>query len=92
MTVILPRKLLDDRQGKSSSDMDISNSSSNNEYPPTPTTTTTTMMEQAAYKLLCPPIIDSTGVIATGATTKTLRKQNKAQCNKKLLQQPVTTQ
>jgi hypothetical protein len=89
---ILPRELLDDGQGKSSSDMDISDSSSNDEYPPTPTTTTTMIREQAAHKLLRPPIIESTGVIATGATMMILRKQNKAHCNEKLLQQPVTTQ
>ncbi len=52
----------------------------------------TTTTEQAAYVLLHPPIIKSMGVVATGATTKTLRKQNKAHCDEKLLQQPVTTQ
>jgi hypothetical protein len=89
---ILPCKLLDEGQGISSSDMDISNSSSNDEYPLAPTTTTKTTTEQAADELLCPPIIKSMGVIATWATMKTLRKQNKAQRNEKLLQQPVTTQ
>ncbi len=73
-------------------DMDINNSRSNGEYPPAPPTTTTTTTEHAAYKLLRPPVIKSTGVIATGATTKTLRKQNKVQRNEKLLKQPVTKQ
>jgi hypothetical protein len=85
-------QLLDNGQGKSASDMDISNSSSDEDYPPAPTTTTTMTREQAAHKLLRPPIIQSAGVIATGATTTILCKQNKAHRNKKLLQQPVTTQ
>jgi hypothetical protein len=89
---ILQCELLDDGQGKLSLDMDISDSSSDDEYPLAPPTTTTTTTEHAAYELLCPPIIKSTGVIATGATTKALRTQNKAQRNKKLLQQPATTQ
>jgi hypothetical protein len=83
---ILPRELLDGGQGKLSSGMDISSSSSDNKYPPAPSTTTMTMTEHAAYELLRPPIIKSTGEIATGATTKTLQKQNKAEHNKKLLQ------
>ncbi len=37
---ILPCNLLDNGQGKSSSDMDIRDSSSNDEYPPAPTTIT----------------------------------------------------
>jgi hypothetical protein len=82
---ILLCKLLDNGQGKSSSDMDISNNSSNDEYPLAPTITTTMTMEQVAHDLLRPPIIKSMGVIATGATTKTLCKQNKAHRNKKLL-------
>jgi hypothetical protein len=89
---ILPSELLDDGLGKSSSDMDITNSSSNDNSPPAPTTTTTISMEEAAHKLLRPPIIESTGVIATRATATILCKQNKAHCNEKLLQQPVTTQ
>jgi hypothetical protein len=88
---ILPRELLDNGQGKFSSDMDISNSSSNDKYTPAPTTTTL-MREQSTHKLLCPPIIESMGVITTGATTMILCKQNKAHRNEKLLQQPVTTQ
>jgi hypothetical protein len=72
--------------------MDISDSSSDNEYPPAPTTTMSMIRDQAAHKLLRPPILKAMGVIATGATTTILRKQNKAHHNEKLLQQPVTTQ
>jgi hypothetical protein len=88
---ILPRELLDNGQGKTSSDMDISDSSSNDEYPLAHTTTTTTIRGQAPHKILRPPIIESTGVIATGVTTRILHKKNKAHRNEKLLQQPVTT-
>ena len=42
---ILPRELLDNGQGKLSSDMDISDSSSDDEYPPAPPTTTMTTTE-----------------------------------------------
>jgi hypothetical protein len=72
--------------------MDINNSSSDNDYPLAPTTTTMMTREQVAHELLGPPIIKSTGVIVTGATTTILCKQNKAYRNEKLLQQPVTTQ
>jgi hypothetical protein len=62
--------------------MDISDSSSNSKYPPAPTTTTTMIRDQAAHKLLRPPNIESMGVIATGATTTILRKQNKPTATK----------
>ena len=42
--------------------------------------------------LLCPPIINATGAIATGATTPQLRKQNKLHRQETLLTQPVTSQ
>ncbi len=52
---ILPRKLLDNGQGKLSLGMDISDSSSIDKYPPAPPTTTTTTTEHDAYELLHPP-------------------------------------
>jgi hypothetical protein len=72
--------------------MDISDSSSDDKYPLAPTTTTMMTTEQAAHKLLRPPIIKSMGVIATGATWKTLPKQDKSHHNENLLKQLVITQ
>jgi hypothetical protein len=90
---ILPRKLLDDRQGKFSSlDMDISNSGSDNEYFLALTTTTKTIGGKAGHKLLLPPIIESTRSIAMEETTKILRKQNKIHRNEALLHQAIKTQ
>ena len=86
----LPRALLDDGQGMSSSDMDISSSDDS--------TATVCVDERiletddTKHTLLRPPIIETTGRIATGATTPALRKQNKAQRSTTLLCQPATSQ
>ena len=78
----LPREFLDDGQGKcnsSQSDMDISTESEGRGSPP---------VEKAHNtKLLLPPIIEATGLWATGATTDLLRKQNKHQRTVNLEQQ-----
>ena len=86
---VLPRELLDNGQGKcdltvdSNSDMDISVE-----------VESTTAAEQGtqkrgAHELLDPPIINETRKIATGATTKQLRKQNKHFRNETLREQPI---
>jgi hypothetical protein len=85
---VLPRVLLDDGQGKSPSDMDISSSDNSTTtargvHIPEPGGTTP--------NLLCPLVITATGRIATGATTPA-RKQNKALRTNTLLAQPLGTQ
>jgi hypothetical protein len=70
----LPRELLDDGQGKyksGTSDMDISTDGDGSGSPAADRTSNTT--------LLLPPVIEATGLRATGATTDLLRKQNKHQ-------------
>ncbi len=69
---VLPRKLLDEGQGKFLSDMEISNSSSNKAPIPAPTPGAKFIGEDAEHVLLCPPIIEAMGQIATGATTNKL--------------------
>ena len=90
----LPQELLDDGQGKceestatatdGDSDMDISMKSTNEAVPQDE--------ESWGQTLLDPPIINTTGKIATGATTKQLRKQNKLLRNATLREQPVNRQ
>jgi hypothetical protein len=92
----LPRELLNNGQGKcsvspvtnkdSGSDMDISTESS------AEAARTTQTRGMQTNELLLPPIINAMGHIATGATTELLRKQNKQQRKKLLLQQPIKTQ
>ncbi len=86
----LPRMLLDDGQGKSSSDMEISSLDDS---------TATGCGDarilktgETEHTLLSPPIIETTGMIAAGATTPALQKQNKAQRSTTLLGQPASTQ
>ena len=73
---VLPRVLLDDGQGKSPSDMDISSSESEDgqctdrrvkSAPLGPPFHTNNNGEE--HILLRPPVIEATGMIATGATT-----------------------
>lgn len=90
----LPQELLDDGQGKceestatatdGDSDMDISMESTNEAVPQDE--------ESRGQTLLDPPIINTMGKIATGATTKQLRKQNKLLRNATLREQPVNGQ
>jgi hypothetical protein len=91
---VLPRELLDDGQGKSPSDMEISKSNqSKNESGETAHKGTTIGTDgRDKHTLLLPPIIEATGKIATGATTPQLRKQNKRNQTTTLLQQPLTLQ
>ncbi len=69
------------------SDMDISVDSI-----PAAANQATKEAQPMEHTLLLPPIINATGAIATGATTKTLRKQNKIQLNKTLSKQDITSQ
>ncbi len=96
---VLPRELLDDGQGKSTSDMEISESSDSkrdtsntggNENAPEHATPRADNWNK--HILLRPPIIKTTGKIATGATTSKLRKQNKLHRMNCLLQQPLVLQ
>jgi hypothetical protein len=96
---VLPRDLLDNGKGKldkeaelpdrSNSDMEISDDSTNGTAP---RATTGVKEVWEGRILLRPPIINATGKIATGATTKMLRKQNKLNRNAMLIEQPVTSQ
>ena len=98
---VLPRELLDNGQGKSTtnsdddreggSDMDISNTkdSTDRAVPLTDQTDTDTGGNNS---LLHSPIIEATGKIATGATTLQLRKQNRFHRQETLLKQPVSSQ
>ena len=87
---VLPRELLDNGQGKCTmmadgdSDMDISVESM--------TEADKQPKEQGEHALLDPPIINTTGKIATGATTTQLRKQNKLLRNNILREQPINCQ
>jgi hypothetical protein len=87
---VLPWVLLDDGQGKSPSDMDIS--SSDNSAATGCVDARIFETDKTEHTLLHPPIIETTGRIATGATTPALRKQNKAQRNNILLSQPASSQ
>jgi len=89
---VLPRELLDNGQGKltmladSDSDMDISVES---------TTEAAKQPKEQGDHALClldPPIINTTGKIATGATTTKLRKQNKLLRNDILRTQLINCQ
>jgi hypothetical protein len=85
---VLPRVLLDDGQGKSNSDMDISSGDSEKGHRVEGGFETATR----EHILLCPPVIEATGSIATGATTSALRKQNKVPRINTLLSQPTSSQ
>jgi hypothetical protein len=90
---ILPRELLDNGQGKSvSSDMEISSCSEGEEQSPEVMRTSTGGREEALGRFFLPPVIEATGILAMGATTESLRKQNKHQQTKALLRQPITSQ
>jgi hypothetical protein len=82
------RGLLDDGQGKSSSDMNISSDKS------AAAQHAEGILEMGVteHTLLRLPIINATGRIATGATTPVLRKQNKAHQINTLLSQPASSQ
>ena len=90
----LPRELIDEGQGKcerstatathGDSDMDNSVESTTAAVPQEE--------EGGGYTLLDPPIINTTGKIATRATTKQLRKQNKLLHNATLREQPINGQ
>ena len=96
---VLPRKLLDNGQGKSTtnsdddreggSDMDISTEDSTDRA--VPLTDRTDMDTGGNSSLLHPPIIEATGKIATGATTPQLHKQNRLHHQETLLQQPISS-
>ncbi len=96
---VLPRELLDDGQGKSALDMEISESS-DSKRDTANTGGNETAPEHAIpradnwnkHVLLRPLIIKATGKIATGATTSKLRKQNKLHRMNCLLQQPLVLQ
>ncbi len=96
---VLPRELLDDSQGKPASDMEISESS-NSKRDTANTGGNKTAPEHATpradnwngHVLLCPPIIEATRKIVTGATTSKLRKQNKLHRMNRLLRQPLVLQ
>ncbi len=89
---VLPRELLDKGQGKFLLDMEISNSSRDKAPILAPTPGAEFIGEDAEHVLLCPPIIKTTGKIATGATTNKLQKQNKLHRMETLLQQPILSQ
>ncbi len=89
---MLPRKLLDEGQGKFLSDMEISDSSGNKKHPPEPTTRAGFIGGHAEHVLLRPPIIKATGKIATGATRNKLQKQNKIHWTETLLRQQILSQ
>ena len=96
---VLPHELLDNGQGKSVSDMDISENSGSgmdqsgsNSNKTAPKGSTPSTKEWDGHVLLCPPIIKATGKIATGATTPKLCKQNKLHRTEALLQQPIVSQ
>jgi hypothetical protein len=83
---VLPRELLDDGQGKSTtSDMEISDSSDGSNRSRMVNNKKPHPGECNQQRLLLPPIIVAMGTLATGATTEVLRKQNKHQRNKALL-------
>ena len=70
---VLPRELLDNGQGKlTSSDMDISDSSEGEDQPPEVVHNNITNRKGIPQRLLLPPVIEATGLLATGATTEVL--------------------
>ncbi len=96
---MLPRVLLDDGQGKSTSDMDISSSESEEGQRIDGRLESATMGPPGhantigeEHILLRPPVIEATGNIATGATTPPLRKQNKFHRTNTLLYQQKSSQ
>ena len=89
----LPQPRLDEGQGKSTMlDMEISESSGDESGPPAMMHNDGNNNNRWPHRLLLPPVIESTGLIVTGATTEALRKQNKQQRNKALLRQPMESQ
>jgi hypothetical protein len=90
---VLPRELLDDGQGKSTTlDMEISDSSDGSNWSRMVNNKNPHPGECNQQRLLLPPIIVATDSLATGATTEVLRKQNKHHRNEALLGQPMGTQ
>jgi hypothetical protein len=96
---VLPHELLDVSQGKSASDMDISENSGSgmdqsgsNSNKTAPKGSTPSTDEWNGHVLLRPPIIKATRKFATGATTAKLHKQNILHCMEALLQQPIVSQ
>ena len=89
---MLPRKLLDERQGKFLLDMEISDSSGDKKHPPEPTTRADFVREHAEHVLLHPPIIKAMGKIATVTTTNKLQIENKLPWTETLLRQPILLQ
>ena len=90
---VLPRELLDSGQGKCNdiaaeapddSDMEISVEGKPEAEPQN--------MTIQGHELLQPPVINTPGEIATGATTKVLRKQNKQLRNDILQEQRINGQ
>ena len=93
----LPRELLDNGQGKFDSGATTMMSSGDSDMDISVESTPAAAIQPAQTKatdhiLLQPPIINTTGAIATGATTTTLRKQNKTQRNETLSKQAITSQ
>ncbi len=90
----LPRELLDNGQGKSTtSDMEISASRNDEDQPPAVIHDEgTNTSGKQPHRLLLPPVIKSTSLFATGMTTEALRKQNKQQRIEMLLWQPMESQ
>ncbi len=96
---VLPRVLLDDGQGKSTLDMDISSSESEEGQRMDGRLKSATMGPPGhanaigeEHILLRPPVIKATGNIAMGATTPQLRKQNKFHRTNTLLYQQKSSQ
>ena len=91
----LPRKLLDDGQGKlgtTTLDMEISTNSDGSVRPQADMSMSPLGQETGHHKLLLPPVIEATGEWATGATTDALQKQNKHQRTADLLTQHLESQ
>jgi hypothetical protein len=59
--------------------MDISNSSEGEDQPPEVVHNNITNRKGIPHRQLLPPVIEATGLLATGAMTEVLRKQNKHQ-------------
>jgi hypothetical protein len=72
--------------------MEISSCSKGEEQSPDVMRTSTGGQEEALGRFFLPPVIEATGLLATGATTESLRKQNKYQRTEALLRQPITSQ
>ncbi len=73
-------------------DMEISDSSGDKKHPPESTTRADFIGEHAEHVLLRPPIIETTGKIATGATTNKVQTQHKIHRTETLQHQPILSQ